>query len=275
MHARQEEINRAYGCSFDDLGDMLWLPRLGYESTLITFEHGRARRTRIFDELLALTKAHGAQLAVWDTLTDVFGGSEIDRGQARRFVQEGPAWVAREIDGAVICCAHPSLSGINSGTGSSGSTGWDGAFRSRLYMNSSKADDSGEAPDIDERILTLVKANWAKIGEAIPMRWRNGVFIVKTPPTGIVGSIERRSCERIFLDLLAKLTQQSRYVSHHQRTGNYAPKVFAMQPDRERFSKLDFERAMHRLFDQEKIKIGSYNGPSRHKHECIVASDAS
>jgi hypothetical protein len=95
MHARQEEINRSYGCTFADLGDMLWLPRLGSDSTLMTFEGSRGCRTPFFYELLTIIKRHRAQLTVWDTLTDVFDGSEIDRGQARRFVQQVPAYVAR------------------------------------------------------------------------------------------------------------------------------------------------------------------------------------
>jgi RecA-family ATPase len=88
MHARQQDINRIYGCGFSDLEAMLWLPRLGDDSTLMVFEDSRPHRTAFFHELLTLTKQHGAELAVWDTLTDVFAGSEVDRGQARRFVQE-------------------------------------------------------------------------------------------------------------------------------------------------------------------------------------------
>jgi hypothetical protein len=62
-------------------------------------------------------------------------------------------------------------------------------------------------------------------------------------------------------------------VSHHPRTGNYAPKIFAQQTDRQGFKKAYFERAMQALFDQKKIKVGIYVGPSRHKHECIVPAD--
>jgi RecA-family ATPase len=271
MHARQAEINRVYGCSFADLDGMLWLPRLGAESTLITFEDGRACRTPFFHELLTIIKAHRAQLVIWDTLTDVFGGSEIDRGQARRFVQEGPACVAREIDGAVICCAHPSLTGIKSGTGSSGSTSWDGAFRSRLYLSSPKEDDSGEAPDTDERVLTRVKANWAKIGETILMRWRDGVFIADRPPSGVLGSIERRSCEHVFHALRDELAAQGRYVSHKPRASNYAPKLFVKHPNHERFTVRHFELAMENLFARREIAVGTYRTEG-HNHECIVKS---
>jgi RecA-family ATPase len=250
MHARQADINRSYGCSFDDLGDMLWLPRLGDDSTLMTFENGRAYRTPLFDELLSLMRAHDARLAVWDTLTDVFAGSEIDRGQSRRFVQECAAYAARELDGAVICCAHPSLQGIKSGTGSSGSTGWDGAFRSRLYQSSTKDDDSD---DSDERILTRIKANWAKIGDTIPMRWHEGVFIASNPPTGILGSIERRTAERVFLDQFEATERENQPVSSNVRAGNYAPRLFVRRPDHDRFQVKHFEAAMQRLFAQGEI----------------------
>jgi RecA-family ATPase len=261
MHARQAEINRVYGCTFDDLGNMLWVPRLGEDTTLIAFENGSARRTPAFYELLATIKAHRARLAVWDTLTDVFGGNEIERSQARRFVQEAPAYVAREIDGAVICGAHPSLQGIKSGTGSSGSTGWDGAFRSRLYMHSPKEEEPGEPADTDERVLTRVKANWAKIGESIAMRWREGVFIADRPPGGIVGSIERRNADRVFLDLVDATARENQPVSSNNRAGNYAPRLFAKRPDRERFMVKDFEAAMQRLFVNSDIVNAPY-GPN-------------
>ncbi len=51
---------------------------------------------------------------------------------------------------------------------------------------------------------------------------------------------------------------------------NYAPKVFGMRPDRERFTKKDFERAMQALFASKKILLGSYRGSSRHDHTCIT-----
>jgi RecA-family ATPase len=247
MHARQDEINRAFGCIYDDLGAMLWLPRLGTDVTLMNFEGGRAVRTPAFFELLRIIKVHRAELAVWDTLTDVFGGAEIDRRQAREFVQLCPAYVAREIEGAVICAGHPSLAGINSGNGSSGSTGWDGAFRSRLYLSSPKA-ENGEVPDGDGRILTRVKSNWAKVGETITMHWREGVFIPDRSASGIAGSIERRACEQVFLELLDKVTSENQPVSSNNRAGNYAPKLFSKRPDRDGFVKANFEASMYKLF---------------------------
>jgi RecA-family ATPase len=161
------------------------------------------------------------------------------------------------IDGSCICCAHPSLAGIKSGSGSSGSTGWDGAFRSRLYL-SPKEDDGDTAADADARILTRVKSNWACVGETIPMRWREGVFIADRPATGIIGSIERRTAERVFLDLLAATTVEKQPVSSNSRSGNYAAKLFATRPNRDGFTKEHFAAAMQRLFANRAIDNVTY-----------------
>jgi RecA-family ATPase len=177
--------------------------------------------------------------------------------------------LARETQGAVIALAHPSRAGMNSGSGESGSTAWIGTFRSQLYLSTPKTEGEAEPIDPDLRMLTRRKANAARRNETIEMRWKDGVFISTAPPGGILGSVERRTCERVFLDLLDKSTAEGQYVSHNSRTGNYAPRVFGMRPDRERFAKADFERAMQALFAAKGIVVGSYRAPNRHVHECV------
>jgi hypothetical protein len=97
-------------------------------------------------------------------------------------------------------------------------------------------------------VLTRVKANWAKIGETIPMRWREGVLIADRAPSGIVNSIERRTAERVFLDMTDQTMAENQPISANSRAGNYAPRIFARRPDREGFRSTDFEAAMQRLF---------------------------
>ena len=206
-------------------------------------------------------------------MADIFSGNESDRGQARLFAQSALGHIARELGAASLTLAHPSLSGMANGSTGSGSTGWKGTFRTQLYLETPKTEEEGEPPDPDIRILRRAKANYARKDETIEVRWRAGVFVSMSAPAGIIGSIERRTAERVSLDLLSKLLGQGRYVSHHPRTGNYAPKIFAQQTDRQGFKKADFERAVHALFDQKEIKVGSYIGPSRHPHACIVPAD--
>jgi RecA-family ATPase len=259
MHFRQEAINRFFGCCYDDLGDMRWLPRLGEDNALMVFEQGRGIKTPLFHQVLADTKRFNARLLVVDALSDVFAGNEIDRRQARQFVQEGFAYMAREINGAVVACAHPSVAGVNTGTGISGSTGWPGAFRSHLYLHSPKS-DPGDAAEVDlanpERVLTRKKMNWATAGETIKMRWCDGVFVADAPQPGILGAIGRRTCERVFLDLLDAATAENQPISSNiNAPRNYAPRFFAKKPEgeREKFKASDFEQAMRRLLKDRRI----------------------
>ncbi len=272
MHRRQEEINAHYGCSFADIGAMRWLPRLGFDNALMTFDAGRALLSGLFNEVLRVALEHHAQLVAVDTLADVFSGNENDRGQARAFVQAALGYLARETQGAVIALAHPSRAGLNSGSGESGSTAWIGAFRSQLYLSSPRIEE-GEQPDPDARVLTRKKSNAARRDETIELRWQEGVFIRTGPPIGILGSIVRRNAEELFLNLLDKVTADGRHASDDFHSANYAPKIFAMRPDREGFNRKDFERAMQSLFAQRRIKLGEYFNASRHKLTCIIKAE--
>jgi RecA-family ATPase len=61
---------------------------------------------------------------------DVFAGSEIDRSQVKQFISLMTG-IAIAANGAVALIAHPSLTGINTGTGLSGSTQWHNSVRAR------------------------------------------------------------------------------------------------------------------------------------------------
>jgi RecA-family ATPase len=257
MQRRQEAINHHYECDFADLGAIRWLPRLGHDNVLMTFEAGRGRLTPLFDDLCRGAADHGAELIVVDTLADVFCGSENDRAQARAFVQMALGALARETGAAVIVLAHPSLTGANSGIGSSGSTGWLGTFRSHLFLTTPKPEE-GEPPERDIRELTRVKANFARRGETIELEWKDNVFVPTHAPSGILGSIERRNCEAVFLDLLDKTTEEGQPVSSNTRAGNFAPRLFAARPERQRFKKADFEHAMQALFAAGQIRPEPY-----------------
>ena len=76
--------------------------------------------------------------------------------------------------------------------------------------------------------------------------------------------INRRRAETVFLDLFGKVQQEGRHVSPNSKSGNYAARLFAKRPDREGFTKADFERAMEALFAQAKIRAETYGDrPSR------------
>jgi RecA-family ATPase len=269
LHIRQADINKLYDCEFGDLENFRALPRLGCDNLLMTFLDGRPRLTGLWHQLRDDALEFGAQLIFIDTVADTFGGNQNDPIQARMFVQFALGGLARDINGIVIASAHPSIAGQASGSGTSGSVQWDATFRSRCYLQTPKP-ANGEAPDSYARTLTRKKANYAPREETIPLRWEHGVFI-NTDNVGILGSIERRTAKRVFLDLLDAVTAEKRHVSENTRAPNYAPKLFAQRPDREGFRQADFKTAMETLFAEGEITIQAYR-KNRHDHDCIMRS---
>jgi hypothetical protein len=92
------------------------------------------------------------------------------------------------------------------------------------------------------------------------MKWEDGVFIrTDAPvPTGVLGSIKQQRAERVFLELLARITAQGRYVSDAANSPQYAPKIFAGDPQRHGVAKREFVAAMNNLFAQQKIRVEPY-----------------
>ncbi len=166
LHRRQHDINRHYGIEFGDLENMMWASRVGDDSVLMTFNGDHGEPTERFQQIHDAAQDFGAQLIVLDSLHDLFGGNENFRPQARAFVNLLRS-LARDCDGAVVLNAHPSLSGLSSGSGMSGSTAWNNAVRSRLYLTRPKV----EEVDDQERVLSRMKANYSGSGDALRMRW--------------------------------------------------------------------------------------------------------
>jgi hypothetical protein len=209
------------------------------------------------------------RLVIIDTAADTFGGNENDRSQLRQFVQRALGQISLKIDGALVCCAHPSRAGISSGEGDSGSTGWSNAFRSRANLNRPKT-ENGEPEDTDARDLTRKKANFASIGDTIKLHWRNGVLV----PRDLAQGFFRHSADDVFLALLDAMTREGQKVSAKPRAGNFAPAhLMKRSPkERENYQRDDFERAMQTLFRRKLIKIVPY-GPPSDGHEKLMRID--
>ncbi len=269
LHRRQAAINRMlYGCDFDALGDIRWLPRLGDDNLLMKFgRSGAAELTPLFEQVREAALDFGAKLIVVDTVADTFGGNQNDAGQVRQYVQFGLARLARDTGGAVLACAHPSRAGINSGSGESGSVQWDAAFRSRLYLSAPKKEEDDEPVDPDARLLTRKKANYAARDETIELRWHDGVLSAEREGH----DDERPAPETVFLTVLDKMTGEGQTLSPNSRAGNYGPKLFLRRPERNGYRVADFERAMQSLLAMGEIGIEEYGRPT-HRAQRIVRS---
>lgn len=252
LHRRQDSINAAYGLSWRDNGSMRLWPRVGDDNVLMAFSRdGKPERTPLWHQLRQEALDIGARLIVIDTAADTFGGDENNRQEVRQFVATALGGLARDTNGAVLLCAHPSRSGLADGSGTGGSTAWNNTVRSRMYLKRS-------AEDGDERLLTRQKGNYAKAGEQVTLVWDRGVFRPSVPAAGIVANLEASEDDRIFLDCLRAIGRQGRYVTDSRQSGPkiYAPKAFANMPQAKGRSLKALEAAMERLFNDEKIKVG-------------------
>ena len=158
LHIRLATIAKHYQVTFKQLitGGLHVLCLLGKDATLCaaTGKSGRVEVTQLYRQLYERAGDIKPRNISIDTLSRAFAGSEIDRVQVYAFAMHMQA-LAMVAGGSVTVLSHPSLSGINSGTGISGSTAWYGAFRFRQYLTSIKPDE-GEPSDDNTRQLESI-----------------------------------------------------------------------------------------------------------------------
>lgn len=198
LHRRQANINKLYGCDFEVLDSVTYASRVGMENVLVSFnpKGDVAQETRVLDQLkFAIEECH-AKIIVIDTVADVFGGNENYRVQVRKFIT-----ILRKIavrnQGIIILTAHPSVGGMASGTGVSGSTAWNNSVRSRIYLTR----DGDDAEDNNRRILKTMKNNQGPGRGKIPLVWQDGVFIV--PDEG--GMVQSLNAESVIMEIAQRL----------------------------------------------------------------------
>ena len=255
---RQASINRMYGCDFTDIEGVRWLPRLGTDNVLMSFgSGGQGTLTDFHAQVIQAALEHRAEAVIIDTVADTYGGNENDRAQARKYVATALGGIAQAIGGTVLCCAHPSRSGLSTGTGDSGSTGWSNSFRSRLFVSHVDTQD-GDLPDQNARLLTRKKANYAARNDELKLRWFDGALVLDAGPDAAASSLFRPAVDRVFLDLLDATIAEDRPVSDNPRSGNFAPRLFEMRPDRQGYTKTQFARAMEMLFSTRAIALETY-----------------
>lgn len=214
------------------------------------------RPTEIWDRLVLAVKAVGARLVTIDTAADTFGGDEIKRREVRAFVSLMNRH-SRAINGAMVLTSHPSLDGLRSGSGTSGSTGWNNSTRSRLYLAKPEVEDGAEI-DPDARVLTRKKANFARTGDSIAMRWQDGVLVTADDLARLDRAAIAAKAERVFRSLLVSTYAAGSWVSANISARNYAPTIFSRHSDREGMTKPALEQAMYRLINNGVVVVEDY-----------------
>jgi RecA-family ATPase len=267
IHIRLAAIAKHYGVSFHDLvtGGMHVLPLLGQDATLCAgTAGGKVEVTGLYRQLYEAAGDIKPKNISIDTLSRAFSGNEIDRVQVYAFAMHMQA-LAKVAGGSVTVLSHPSLQGINSGSGLSGSTAWHGAFRFRQYLKAAKATGDGEQPDNDLRELEFKKNQYGPRGETLVLRYQRGLFLPEGGASSLDKLAREAKADELFLDLLRRFAGQGRNVSATPTAPNYAPTTFADDPAAKQHNlrKADFKDSMARLFNTGKVYVENYGRPSR------------
>ncbi len=266
FHRRLADIVCAHDRQLSDLDDFR-LVSLADRDALLSAPEGKSgnmQPTPLWTDIVEFAADFKPSLIVLDTSADLFGGDEIKRVQVRQFVAM-LRQVAIGLDCAVVLLSHPSVAGMQSGTGSSGSTAWNNSARSRLYLTKDKDDD-------DMRVLTNVKNNYGRTGEEIRMRWQAGAFVLDDGKPSATRGLLNTQADKTFLALLSEINRTGRRVSS-SRSVTYAPTVMAEMPGANGLSKKALEEAMRRLFAAEKIRVEMEGPQSKARQRLVVVAD--
>jgi RecA-family ATPase len=208
MHRRVDAIRTHYGVTFADLADMRLIDLVGENAVLGELaRNGIINPTKLLAAVVAEIEQFRPSQVIVDALADTFAGDENNRTQARQFIAllKGPA---RDYDCAFLVLAHPSLSGLNTGRGTSGSTAWSNSVRSRLYFAPAQASDGSE-PDPDLRILSVAKANYAPTGTTITLRWKAGVYVPVPGMASLDRLAQEAKADDVFIQLLIRFNRSN------------------------------------------------------------------
>ncbi len=269
-HRRLADIIEGREFSMVDLSGLTIAPLAGEDALLaVSGRGGVLCVTDLFAEVEATVQDIRPTLLCIDTLADTFGGDEINRAQARQFIGMLRG-LAVKFNMAVVVLAHPSLSGMASGAGTSGNTAWSNSVRSRLYLEPVKS-DAGMVPDDTLRRLTVKKANYAKVGAEIMMRWERGRFVLAS--SDWKSSLTNAEIDALFLELMEQFTREGRNVTATKGT-SYAPSEFANHAEAKGVSKDAFKKAMDRLLGSSVIENVESGSPSRRRSRLVVVASS-
>jgi RecA-family ATPase len=219
LHRRFFDICKHYNCRFRELaGKVRFVSRVGEQNELMTFRYRNddsGKITPLLEQMMQEVELWRSMLIFIDTVADTFGGNENIRPQARAFIGAVRQLAIINL-GGVILTAHPSRAGMLDGSGFSGSTGWEGSVRQRVYLTTKKVPDpdvEGEYMPTDERIMKTMKANYGPPGEKVRMQWKNGVFERVEQGESGISMMDQLDHNRKILDAAIYLVDRGSWVA--------------------------------------------------------------
>lgn len=209
-----------------------------------------------FDRLSVWIRSRRPALVVVDAIVAVFDAPNYDRRFVRQFISK-LRMLARETGTTFLLLDHPSVSGMQEGSGRTGSTDWNNAVRSRMYLKIEKNVSAA-------RTLEVVKSNRHQAGEKLRLQWDGRTFTPEPDPGSPESIAANEAIDALFIKLLAARIAEGRPVGPSP-SANYAPTVFSKDPGAQGVRKGAFIASMDRLLKVGTIFIAETGPPSRRR----------
>jgi RecA-family ATPase len=260
---RQDAINLHYGLTMNDIGDLHAMSGFGLDNILMSFDQSTGKSSALQQYILKMASDIKPELIIIDNIADTFAGKEADRSQANQFLKVALGSIVREYGCSILLLGHPSIAGMNTGSGFSGSTAWNNGVRSRLYME--RMDKEATDYDADTRFLSLMKANYAAQGDALSVKWNDGVWSHVKDDTGIVAHLDAKQKRRAILKEMIFLISSNENLSPNSRAGTCASRrLLKSEPIYKiKLRKDEIEKHLDGLLRVEFIKIEEYRNNSK------------
>jgi RecA-family ATPase len=271
MHYRLATLASHLGATITELinGGLRLSSLVGKETVMATVSRsGVVEPTPLFNQLLQAAGDLKPSLIGIAASANVFAGNENDRSQVQQFVNLTTR-LAIVANGSTVLITHPSNTGIASGTGLSGSTQWHNAVRARFYLRGVKP-EPGEQPNNDLREIEFKKNQYGPMGETIPLRWQNGMYL-PIDGAAFTRAEQEAKADDVFLELLRRFNAENRHVSHSLGP-TYAPALFAKEElaRKSGLSSASLTGAMRRLFEAKKIFNEPHGKRSRERFHIVI-----
>jgi len=266
IHIRLDPLTQLYDCTYQDLIDGgLAVKTLIDDAIMATVDkNGVVVPTNLYRQVLEYAGDIKTTQIVIANAANVFAGNENDRSQVQQFVGLLKR-VALASGGSVVLITHPSLTGLATETGLSGSTQWHNAVRARMWLHGVKSNGADRQEGSDLRILEFMKNQYGPLGENIALQFKDGMF---RPMPGISSTdklARESSVDEVFLTILRRFGDVRRVSPNPGPT--YAPKRFededeatAIKADRK-----ELEGAMRRLLSSGRITPKKWGSPAHER----------
>jgi hypothetical protein len=257
------------GVKLEDFSDRLIIvPRRGLENTLYTTEFGRPMFTPAFEQLRQEANDYDAHVVIADNAAQLYGADENNRHQVTHFMN---AWTGALACRTPILLAHPAKI---QGSEFSGSTAWENAVRTRLYLGHRLPDQPQDEDQADTvRYLARRKSNYSA-RDWRRLEYRDGVLVPEPLEAagGLIDTIRRQKADRVVIDAARRLRDMSVRFTDGSTSPHYLPRLILEYKLAEGLSKRELAESMREAMLAGKLtrgKVGEY-GNRTPMHGLIV-----